>query len=66
MAVIYINNLSSNAFAHRLILRNIPYYLRDNTYNVYDHWIAKDIRAYVDFVNNTDDNDAFFRIVNKP
>ena len=66
MAVIYRNNLSSNAFAHRLILRNIPYYLRDNTYNVYDHWIAKDIRAYVDFVDNTDDNDAFFRIVNKP
>ncbi len=66
MAIIYRNNLASNAFAHRLILRGVPYYLKDNVYNVYDHWIAKDICAYVKFVFNTDDNDAFFRIVNKP
>lgn len=66
MAVIYRNNLASNAFAHRLIIRGIPYYLKDNAYNVYDHWIAKDICAYVNFAFNTDDNDAFFRIVNKP
>lgn len=66
MAIIYRNNLASNAFAHRLILRGVPYYLKDNAYNVYDHWIAKDICAYVKFIFNTDDNDAFFRIVNKP
>lgn len=66
MAVIYRNNLASNAFAHRLILRGVPYYLKDNVYNVYDHWIAKDICAYVNFVLDTDNNDAFFRIVNKP
>lgn len=66
MAVIYRNNLSSNAFAHRLILRGIPYYLKDNSYNVYDHWIAKDICAYVNLVFNPHDNDSFFRIVNKP
>lgn len=66
MAIIYRNNLASNAFAHRLILRGVPYYLKDNSYNVYDHWIAKDICSYVKFMFNTDDNDAFFRIVNKP
>ena len=66
MAVIYRNNLSSNAFAHRLILRGVPYYLKDNAYNVYDHWIAKDLCAYVKLLFNQNDNDSFFRIINKP
>lgn len=66
MAVIYRNNLAANAFARRFVKNNIPYYLKDNTYNVYDHWIAKDFCAYADFIWDTDNDEAFARIVNKP
>ncbi len=66
MAIIYRNNIASNPFARRLVNKNIPYFLKDNTYDVYDHWIAKDICAYVDFIYDTSNDEAFERIVNKP
>ncbi|GFI62362.1 putative ATP-dependent DNA helicase YjcD [Clostridiales bacterium] len=66
MAIIYRDNLSGNPYARRLVKKGIPYFLKDNTYNVYDHWIAKDICSYIDFIYNTSDDEAFERIVNKP
>lgn len=66
MAVIYRNNLASNPYARRFVSRGIPYFLKDNTYDVYDHWIAKDICAYVDFINDTSNDEAFERIINRP
>ncbi len=66
MAVIYRNNLSSNPYSRRLIKRGIPFFLKDAAYDVYDHWIAKDFCAYVDFIYDTSNDEAFERIVNKP
>lgn len=66
MAVIYRNNIASNPFVRRLVKREIPYFLKDNAYDIYDHWIAKDICAYADFIYDTSDDEAFERIVNKP
>ncbi len=66
MAVIYRNNLTANAYARRMAKRGIPYFLKDNTYDIYDHWIAKDFCAYADFIYDTSDDEAFERIVNKP
>ena len=66
MAVIYRNNLASNPYARRFVNRGIPYFLKDNTYDVYDHWIAKDICAYVDFIYDTSNDEAFERIINRP
>ena len=66
IAVIYRNNIASNPFARRFVKQGIPYFLKDNTYDIYDHWIAKDICAYIDFIYDTSDDEAFERIVNKP
>lgn len=66
MAVIYRNNLASNPYARRLAARGIAFFMRDMSFDVYGHWIAKDICAYVDFIYDTSNDEAFERIVNKP
>ncbi len=66
MAVIYRNNIQANPYTRRLSKMDIPYFLKDNSYNVYEHWIAKDICAYIDFIYDVSNDEAFERIVNKP
>lgn len=66
MAVIYRNNLESNPYARRFVSKGIPYFLKDNVYDIYDHWIAKDFCAYADFIYDISNDEAFERIVNKP
>lgn len=66
IAVIYRNNLTANAYARRFVKMGIPYFLKDNTYDIYDHWIAKDFCAYADFIQDITDDESFERIVNKP
>lgn len=66
MAIIYRNNITANSYARRFVKRGIPYFLKDNTYDIYDHWIAKDFCAYADFIADITADEAFERIANKP
>ena len=66
IAVIYRTNLQGGAFARELYKRGIPYDLRDNSGNVYEHWIAKDLMAYLLLAENEESDSALRRILNKP
>ena len=66
IAVIYRTNLQGGTFARELYKRGIPYDLRDNSGNVYDHWIAKDLLAYLLLAENEESDSALRRILNKP
>ena len=66
IAVIYRTNLQGGAFARELYKRGIPYDLRDNSGNVYEHWVAKDLRAYLLLAENEESDSALRRILNKP
>lgn len=66
IAVIYRTNLQGGAFARELYKRGIPYDLRDNSGNVYEHWIAKDLLAYLLLAENEESDSALRRILNKP
>ena len=66
IAVIYRTNLQGGAFARELYKRGIPYDLRDNSGNVYEHWIAKDLLAYLFLSENEASDSALRRILNKP
>ena len=66
IAVIYRTNLQGGAFARELSKRGIPYDLRDNSGNVYEHWIAKDLLAYLLLAENEESDSALRRILNKP
>lgn len=66
IAVIYRTNLQGGAFARELYKRGIPYDLRDSSGNVYEHWIAKDLLAYLLLAENEESDSALRRILNKP
>lgn len=66
IAVIYRTNLQGGAFARELYKRGIPYNLRDNSGNVYEHWVAKDLLAYLLLAENEESDSALRRILNKP
>lgn len=66
IAVIYRTNLQGGAFARALYRRGIPYIIRDGGGNIYDHWIAKDILAYLTLGESEDVDSALRRIINKP
>lgn len=66
IAVIYRTNLQGGAFARALSRRGIPYELRDSGGNVYEHWVAKDLLAYLLLAENEESDSALRRILNKP
>ncbi|MFV0315141.1 MAG: ATP-dependent helicase, partial [Anaerotignum sp.] len=66
IAVIYRTNLQGGAFARALYRHGIPYIIRDGGGNIYDHWIAKDLLAYLTLGESEDADSALRRIINKP
>ena len=66
IAVIYRTNLQGGSFARELYRRGIPFQLRENIANIYEHWAAKDLLAYLLLAENEDSDSALRRILNKP
>ena len=66
IAVIFRTNIQGGAFARALFRRGIPYHLRDGGFHLYDHWIARDLAAYLFLAENRDSDASLLRIVNKP
>lgn len=66
IAIIYRTNLQGGAFARALYRRGIPYTIRDGAGNIYDHWIAKDLLAYLTLGESEEADSALRRIINKP
>ena len=48
MAVLFRTNAEPGSLANLLKHKNIPFTLRDNVPNIYEHWIAKNIFAYME------------------
>ncbi len=66
IAIIYRTNLQARVIVETLKDYNLEYQLKDKLTSIYDHFIAKDIMAYLKLSINKLDNEAFFRIANKP
>lgn len=66
MAIIYRTNIQSRAIIDMLLDMNIPFVVRDKAALLYDHWVARDIIAYLRLALNIRDNEALLRILNKP
>ncbi|SDK60410.1 ATP-dependent helicase [Natronincola ferrireducens] len=66
IAIIYRTNITATSIIDTLLDHNIPYITRDHVYNLYDHWVAKDIISYLIAAHNTVDKEAVRRIINKP
>ncbi|WP_051531293.1 ATP-dependent helicase [Clostridiisalibacter paucivorans] len=54
-AILYRNNISSIALSKALLENNIPFSVTDNKFNFFNHWILKDISAFIKLsLDNTD------------
>ncbi len=65
-AVIFRINAVSAPMVRRLMAKNIPFRLRDGIPNIFDHWIAGDIRTYMALASGSRARSEFLRVMNKP
>lgn len=66
MAVIFRTNLQARAMVDAFLDFNMPFMMRDQAPSIYDHWIAKDMLAYLYGAYDTKDSESLSRIINKP
>lgn len=66
IAVLFRTNQGAGPFAERLMEFNIPFEMRDTLPNIYEHWIAKDILAYLHLALERTDRAEFLQVMNRP
>lgn len=66
IAVLYRTNQGARPYAERLMEFNIPFEMRDALPNIYEHWIAKDLFAYLHLAMERLDRAEFLQVMNRP
>jgi len=66
ICVLYRINTQSRAFIDAFTGLGIPFKVRDEGASVYEHFICKDLCAYLSLALNSSDNNSLVRIINKP
>lgn len=66
MAVLFRTSNGSGLLAEKLMEYNIPFVMRDAIPNLYTHWIAKDLFAYLELGTGSRKRSDFYRIMNRP
>ncbi|SHH25506.1 ATP-dependent helicase [Clostridium grantii] len=65
-AILYRTNMESRSIIDSMIRNKIPFKMLDKEYNFFEHFICKDIIAYLKLSLNPFDKISFIRIINKP
>lgn len=66
MAVITRTNEGGRYMTGKLMEYNIPFHSRDKIPSIYNHWISKNIIAYINMALGNRDRNLFIQIMNKP
>lgn len=66
IAVLYRTATNPRHLAGKLMEYNVPFKMRDAIPNIYDHWIAKNIIAYIKIALGDNDRSHFLNIINRP
>ena len=66
IAIIYRTNFQARPYIGCLMDLNIPFVLRDQISNIFEHWISKDILAFFALTRQIKDADSLVRVINKP
>ena len=66
IAILYRMNNQIRPLYNMLISRNIPCLIKEKQTDIFDHWIAEDIMAYLKITDGSPDRSSFIRIINKP
>lgn len=65
-AVLFRTNMQMQRFAVTLDKLNIPYIMKEKSESIYEHFIVKDIMAYLWLAAGEWSRESFLRIMNKP
>ena len=66
VAVLFRTNTQPRLLMEQLLEYNVPFRTRDNVPNLYEHWVAKDIFAYIRIAQGSRARSDFLRIMNRP
>ncbi|BCJ93144.1 DNA helicase [Anaerocolumna cellulosilytica] len=66
MAVLFRTNTQPRALIDKLMEYNVPFQMKDVIPNIYDHWIASNIMAYIRIAMGSRDRALFLQISNRP
>lgn len=66
IAILYRTNTQPRLLTQLLMEYNIDFVMKDNIPNIYEHWIAKDILAYMKLAMGSGGRREWLRIINKP
>ncbi len=66
MAVIFRTNTQPRLLVGRLMEYNIPFRMRDLIPNIFDHWIARNLIAYLRLASGPMDRQTFLSVMNRP
>lgn len=66
MAVIFRTNTESRRLVDKLMEYNIPFRMRDQLPNCYEHWIAKQVITYIRIAMGSRERSDFLQIWNRP
>lgn len=66
IAIIYRTNIQARVFAEILMNINVPFQIKDEMPSIYDHWINKDMCAYLSLALDKSLNKEALRIINRP
>lgn len=65
-AILYRTNIESRSLIDSLMKKDIPFRILDKEYNFFDHFICKDLIAYLKLSLDNTDRESFIRIINRP
>ena len=65
-AILFRTNTQPQMLMEKLLEYNIPFRMKDNVPNLYEHWIAKDIIAYMKIAMGSRYRKDFLKIMNRP
>ncbi len=66
IAVLFRTNMGARLLAEKMMEYNVPFKMRDSLPNLYEHWIARDILAYIWIARGSRERKDFLRIMNRP
>lgn len=66
IAVLFRTNTQARILMEQMMEYNIPYIAKDKVPNIYEHWIAKDLFAYIRIAGGSRRRRDFLMIMNRP
>lgn len=65
-AILFRTNIQPRLLMEQLLAYNIPFRTKDSIPNIYEHWIAKDLFAYIRIAMGSRERKDFLQIMNRP